>query len=227
MNRQADHGPLPPIARTKTEVALQTLRAALVQGDIRPGERLYVGKLSKELGMSPTPVREAIRTLQAEGLITHEPHRTGSAATLEASDIEELYMLRALLEGKATELAAARFGDGELERLEGLQVELVAAFRADDMQRFTQTNADWHFALYTAARSRWLSEFIVRLWVRVPWDRTWVEPGRCQRSVDEHVAIMSALKDRRAEEAGLLMSRHVISGSESLLDLMAHGGALD
>lgn len=198
--------------KTKTEAAVSALRDALLRGEIRPGERLLAARLARELGMSATPVREAIRLLQAEGLLTREPHRAGTVASLDQSEVEELYFLRALLEGTATELAATKATPADVERLEEIHQRLVASSAED----FTSVNADWHFAIYTLSGTHWLREFIVRLWVRVPWNQMYIAPGRCEASIREHEAIHAAIRANDAKTAGRLMSDHIASGRRTM-----------
>lgn len=198
--------------QTKTDAAVSALRDALLRGEIRPGERLRAARLARELGMSATPVREAIRLLQAEGLLTREPHRAGTVAMLDQSEVEELYFLRALLEGKATELAVAKATTADIERLEGIHRKLVES----PVDEFTSVNADWHFAVYALSGTHWLREFIVRLWVRVPWNQMYVAPGRCAASIREHEAIHEAMRAGDAEAAGALMSDHIASGRRTM-----------
>lgn len=213
--------PAPPNLRvsthqTKTEAAVGALRDALLRGEIRPGERVLAASMARELGMSATPVREAIRILQTEGLLTMEPHRPGTVATLDPSEVEELYMLRALLEGKATEMATRSASARQIEDLEAKHQALVKSLAKGGNKKFTSINADWHFAIYTMSNTRWLREFIVRLWIRVPWNQIYVAPGRCEVSIKEHETILEAMRAGDAERAGQLMSDHVGSGLRTL-----------
>ncbi|MFC7550458.1 GntR family transcriptional regulator [Plantactinospora sp. GCM10030261] len=208
-----------PTPQTKTDAAVEALRDALLRGDIRPGERVLAVGMARQLGMSATPVREAIRILQTEGLLTQEPHRSGAVATLGPSEVDELYMLRAILEGKATELATRAATASDIEALAATHKTLVDS-AAHGSKDFTATNADWHFAIYTMSNTRWLREFIVRLWVRVPWNQIYVAPGRCDISVQEHAEILEAMRAGDAERAGQLMSDHVTSGLRTLETLL-------
>ena len=103
--------------RTKVDLALEGLQQAILSGGIQPGARLTVAQLSEQLDMSATPIREAIRLLEADGIITNEPHRGATVVDLSASDAEELYLIRAAVESLATRLAVANLSDADVAHL--------------------------------------------------------------------------------------------------------------
>jgi DNA-binding GntR family transcriptional regulator len=197
--------------RTKTAYALDSLRQAILAGDIRPGERLSVVRLSERLGVSPTPVREAIRQLQAEGFLSHEPHHQVSVADLSAEDAHEIYTLRVLLETMAVRLAAPRLGSEMIESLDAMVAKAQAALADGDIETLRALNREWHFAIYDASNTRYLCEFIARLWVNVRWDAIYDVPGRAQRSLAQHREILAALASADGDQASLLMERHITS----------------
>ena len=92
-----------PTYKSKTMLAVDVLRERIVAGEISPGERFDVRKIAAEMEMSITPIREALRILQADGLVSYDEHRSISAMKLQPDDAEELYRLRAVVEGLATE----------------------------------------------------------------------------------------------------------------------------
>src|SRR5438132_12692621 len=108
--------------RTKTELALEGLRYAILRGELGQGRRMTLIDLQQALGMSSTPIREAIRVLEAEGLVTNEPHRGVTVSSLTLEGVAELYMLRAPLERLAGKLAAGKITDAQVARLSELQV---------------------------------------------------------------------------------------------------------
>src|SRR5690348_4749364 len=112
---------------TKTEIALQVLRERLRSGDLAPGARLRVEELANDLEMSPTPVREALRLLQADGLVDYRAHHGIVVSELTPEEIQDLFRLRTVLEPLAVELAVPRLGRADLARLERLHEQQVAA----------------------------------------------------------------------------------------------------
>ncbi len=206
--------------KTKTAAAVDSIRAAISRGDIKPGERLIVAKLSGEMGMSPTPIREAIRILEAEGLINHRPHLGVSVVDLSPEAVEEVHMLRGLLEELATKLAVPRLTEVDLARLEALAAEVGEAQMSNDHARLTKSNADWHLYIYEASGTEYLRAFLLRLWAIFPWDSIWMIPGRAGQSVIEHAEIMDAMRTRDPDLASKLMRGHVLRNQESSLDYL-------
>lgn len=200
---------------TKTDAAFLTLRAAIEDGRLRPGERLTLPRLRDELEMSPTPIREAIRMLQAEGLVEHRPHHGVVVATYTASSVEEIYRLRVVLEPMATQLAVERATDEQVAALRALHEELTRAVRGKGRQPDAAAlNAEWHGTLYAACESRYLQEFIARLWAAVPMRAVW-STRRGEESIAQHAAIMDAVERRDATQAAELMREHTAFGARS------------
>src|ERR1700722_3794436 len=114
---------------TKAELAVRTLRGAIQTGQLPPGTRLILQDIAAQLGMSYTPVREALLHLQAQGLVTSRPHHGTVVAEHSREKAEEIYMLRLLLEPFAGQLAAARASESELRRIDAAHTALVTAIR--------------------------------------------------------------------------------------------------
>ena len=194
---------------TKTQAAFHRIRGAIEEGRLEPGERLRATALQKELGMSPTPIREALRLLQAQGLVEHRPHHGMVVAEYTVEETEEVYRLRVVLEPMAAGLAAERASAEQLgtirRRLEDLKDAVEAgATRVDG----AELNAAWHRAVYVAAGSRYLEEFIARLWGILPLEAIWLE-SRSEASVEEHERITAAVEQGDATVAAALTKRHI------------------
>lgn len=196
---------------TKTEAAFHWLRAAIEEGRLKPGDSLAVGELTKDLGMSPTPVREALRLIQAQGLAEHQPHRGMIVARHSPAEAEELYTIRVLLEPLAAELAAEKIDDKALQHVQELHEQLSTAVASDALRSDTaELNAAWHRAVYRACGSRYLVEFMDRLWAAREVQALW-HSRRAPTSVAEHAQITEALVRRDARAAGKLMRHHIES----------------
>jgi len=204
--------------RSKTMFAVDALRTKILAGDIGPGERFDVRRIAAELEMSITPVREALRVLQADGLVSYDEHRSISAMELKAEDAVELYLLRSSLESLATRLATDRWTDDDEAAIRGAHVEMTAAAKAGDPGRTSLANRTWHFAVYGAAHTRFVEPAITRLWVQIAWSATWSVPGRLQASVVEHQAITDALLARKPRQAEKLMREHINGGQRAVLE---------
>jgi DNA-binding GntR family transcriptional regulator len=198
-----------PEHKTKSEIALQELRLALVRGELAEDRRLTVIELQEALGMSSTPIREAIRILETEGLLHNEPHRGIRVRSLTLEEVAELYLLRAPLERIAGQLAAEAVSDYQLSELAKIQSKFEHAAAGTDDASMTRVNADFHYAIYRATNTRYLEKTISRLWVPYFWGANWSLTGRSE-SVEEHAAILGALTVHDGEGTGDLLERHTM-----------------
>lgn len=214
----------PPISQTKVSAAYGVIRHAIEDGTLAPGQRLPMSRLEAELGMSPTPIREALRMLQADGLVEHQPHRGMIVAEYTAETVEEIYNLRRALEPLATGLAAERATEEEMAHLATLHERLVEAVAGDAAATAVALNAEWHRAIYAACGSRILEEFIIRLWMALPVRAVWVS-SEASISIEEHATLMEALLARDASRATELMDRHLTRGSVMTVDRVRGRGA--
>jgi DNA-binding GntR family transcriptional regulator len=196
---------------TKTEKAFVTLRSAIEDGTYRPGEHLRLARLVTDLDMSPTPIREALRLLQAEGLVEHHPHRGMLVAQYSPESAAEVYRLRVLLEPLAARLAVDRATPEEVAEVRRRHDELVAAVEDGSRTDAAERNADWHRAIYAASRSRFLEEFIARLWQALPVRAMWLS-RRAERSLAQHRRIMEAIEAGDGAGAEEAMRRHIELG---------------
>lgn len=195
---------------TKTELAVRLLRDKIRSGELAPGERLSPVVIAEQLEMSPTPVREALRLLQSDGLVVYKAHQGIEVAGLPADDVTEIYMLRRLLEPVAMERAVPAIAGPELRKLEGLHDRLRGAVATGQGRKIAEANAAWHWYIYEQSGSRYLTEFIRRLWARFPWRTMWVIPQRAERTLAEHEAMMEAIRAGNAEEAARLLRIHIV-----------------
>lgn len=197
---------------TKTERATQALRDAILRGDIPTGAQLTVGDLAEQLGMSPTPVREAIRILQAEGLLHQAPHHTISAITFTEQDIVNIFDLRAVLEALATRLATPLLTDRDFARLDAILDQMSVARQAEDFAAVHRINAEWHATIYRATGNTILLDTIRSLWQKFLWESLWSFGSHTATSLDQHAEILGALRARDADHAAELMVAHMGHG---------------
>jgi DNA-binding GntR family transcriptional regulator len=210
---------LEPAYLTKAQFAATALRAIIRGGELAPGERLDLEALGKRLNMSATPIREALRILEAEGLVVSEPHHGIRVADFSTDDASALYDLRALLESFATELVAADLDSADITELERLQALHREALGNGDTATANGFNEEWHFRIYRRAgeSSPYLLEFISRLWNAFPWTTAWMVPGRDARSKQDHAEILDAIKAADGALAGELMRGHILAGKDFVL----------
>ena len=208
----------PPRHLTKTELALELLRERIRSGELAPGQRLALEELTQSLGMSATPIREALRLLQADHLVDYRPHHGVVVKESPPDAIVEIYRIRSVLEPLAAELAVESLAGDRLAELERLHQALRAAVSSGRGKRIAELNVDWHWALYESARSTYLNDFIRRLWGAFPWRTMWALPGRAEQSLREHEAMMDAIRAGDALETAARMRDHIVSGAETLVD---------
>jgi DNA-binding GntR family transcriptional regulator len=193
---------------TKSELALQAIRELILGGKLAPGQKLVVDDLSRDLSMSRTPIREALRTLAADGLVEYRPHLGTTVSERSASEIDDAYGVRLLLEPHAAGLAATRMTaeqSEEIEQLHRIFVESAASAPGEA----ADNNAQWHWALYRAAGSSALYESILKFWSLTPWRTAWVATGRVEQIIGEHERVMAPLRRRDPKATEEAMRAHL------------------
>lgn len=202
---------------TKTELALELLRERIRSGELAPGQRLAIDDLTRLLGMSATPIREALRLLQADRLVDYRPHHGVVVTETPPEATAEIYRLRTVLEPLAAELAVGDLSPDRLDELERLHTEHRAAVASGRGKQIADRNAAWHWALYESANSLYLNDFIRRLWEGFPWRTMWALPGRAELSLREHDAMMETVRAGDGAATAELMREHIESGEETLV----------
>lgn len=210
--------------KSKTTLAREAIEQAIRDGLYASGARFNVRQLAKDLNMSITPVREALRILQANGLVSYDEHRSISATELTPVDVDEIYTLRSMLEGLAAEWAAQRRTDEELELMKKAHKRMITAVQENDDVSAKKANRDWHFAVYYAAHTSFLVGIISRIWTRVEWNSIWGAPGRIGKSVREHGEITEAIVKGDSALAGQLMRGHLFGGRAVVKEIQSASG---
>jgi DNA-binding GntR family transcriptional regulator len=207
--------------------AFVQLRDAILSGELPPGARLGIETLAHTLSMSPMPIREAIRRLDALGLVEQVPRRGARVSEVSIDDLREVYHLRFALEALAVRLAVERWADATAERAAASLSRTVQAERDMDFAGSWAADTDFHFALYRASESGWLVRLITPLWETSERYRrlaksTTREFGDRHR---EHMAILDACIQRDAGLAARRLCEH-LSRSANLLAQALGGGPL-
>jgi DNA-binding GntR family transcriptional regulator len=177
-----------------------------------PGAWIDESTLAGQLGISRTPLREALKVLAAEGLVRLEPRRGCFVNELSERDLDEIFPLMALLEGRCAYEAARNATAQDLEALEGLHAELARHAGAGEIDAYYETNFQIHEAIQRLAGNRWLSGLIsdLRKVLRLSRHKSLKLPGRINESCAEHLSIFSALKAHDPEGAEALMKTHLL-----------------
>ncbi|MBR3624519.1 MAG: GntR family transcriptional regulator [Selenomonadaceae bacterium] len=202
------------------EVVSEALRKAIREGVLLPGERLMEIQLSEELGVSRTPVREAIRKLDQEGYVVMMPRRGAYVASITIRDINEIFEIRRALESLSSSLAAERISADELETLQRLLVEIGRYIKSKDMEKIVETDIKFHDLLYQASRNARLVGIISNLREQLTRFRTlsMSYPGRLEETLKEHKAMVDAMAKGDAAAARKAAEKHMERSEQTLLD---------
>jgi len=176
------------------EAALERLREAIILGELTPGSPLRLEDLARSLGMSISPIREAVRQLEALGLAEHVPHHGAKVMGLDVEELRELFSIRLALETLALRRAAELFTAEDEDAARAQLAELDEARHGGDVRAAVRAHTAFHFALYEAAGSAWLLRSI-----RPAWDS-------CERYRPVLLAASGALQDRHEELDGELLA---------------------
>ncbi|MEV4470749.1 GntR family transcriptional regulator [Nonomuraea salmonea] len=197
----------PPTAQ---QFVLGELRRAITTGRLRPGAPIRQDALAEELQVSRVPLREALKTLQGEGLVTYEAHRGYFVETLSLDDLREVYRIRELLEEEAVRRAVARLTDADLARLEAAQDDVERAAAAGDVPAMAAANRVFHMTLFDCAGMPRLARLIRTLWDSTDAYRSmyYGEAGNRERVIKEHRATLDALRRRSADDAVATLDVH-------------------
>lgn len=208
------------------EGAYARLLEAIRSGELAPGTRLTETDIAQWLNISRTPVREAIRRLEADGLVNHLPRAGALVRQLSCSEIMELYEVRVVLEGTAARLAARSASELEIEELAAVNTEMEQA--EGDGARLFEQNRQFHAALIDAARNRYLMKSLnaVQTTLLILGPSTLAESGRAREAVVEHQAVIEALRRRDGAAAETLMRQHMESALRTRLRLLRSGSNL-
>jgi DNA-binding GntR family transcriptional regulator len=197
--------------------AYDVILKAIDSGEIEAGARLIESDLAERFGCSRTPVREALRRLEAQGLVVHEPNRGMSVIELDYRQLTEIYTFREIVEGTAARLAATSATSTEIDLLE----EMVAADRVllDQPKALAARNKKFHERIHLAAHNRYLNDALERLRVGLVLlsGTTLSLPDRAAESIDEHDEIVVAIARRDPDRAEQAARHHIRNAYRSRL----------
>jgi len=185
------------------EIVFNTLREAIIVGELKPGERLMEVQLAEKMGVSRTPVREAIRKLELEGLVTMTPRKGVHVAALSPKDIIDVLEVRASIEGLAASLAASRISEDELKELKHINNQFLNYVEKDNLQGSVKKDVEFHDVIYKASRNDKLIQISSNLREQVQRFRIiYLKDFSNQKELyREHMEIYDAILRKDAESA--------------------------
>lgn len=206
------------------EMVYESLREAIINQVLKPGERLMEIDLADEMGVSRTPVREAIRKLELDGYVVMIPRKGAYVAGLSIKDINEVFEIRGTLEALAAGLAASRASQEEIDEMERSLIEEASSWETSDLIKTIEVDTRFHELIFKASRNNRVMGMIKDLREQVQRFRTTTlaVPGRMKFALDEHRRIVEAISDRNVELARIAAREHIESAENALLEVISY-----
>lgn len=195
------------------EMVFQKLREDILNGHYQPQEELRETAVGRALGVSRTPVREALRQLELEGLVTIIPNKGAVVNGISEQDIQDIYLIRARLEGLCARMAAERIDPAKLEELE--EVVMLTRFHEEKghADQLVRLDSRFHNLLYESCKSKILEKELkdFHQYIRRVRKHAWAKERRAQQSTLEHAAVLDAIKARDPQKADRLATLHIVN----------------
>lgn len=198
---------MPKDHTTKNQVVYETLRQQILEGSLKPDQKLVMANLAKSFGCSETPIREAIRRLESDGYVTFTPHSGARVTTIDDGELSEIYLIRISLEALATRLAVSCISPEDIMWLKNKNSEMEAAAKENRFEDIACLNKEFHLRIYKKAPYPRLYRMISDLWdafERWPSIFSFV-PERAASAIREHEQIIEALLTADVDRADSLM----------------------
>jgi DNA-binding GntR family transcriptional regulator len=210
-----------------SEDVARYVRSRIFDGTYSAGEYVRLDQLAAELGISVTPVREALFELRAEGLLAQQPRRGFVVLPVTGRDLADVANVQAYVGGELAARAALNITDDELRELKTIQTQLEQAYAGDDNERTVRLNHEFHRAINVAADSPKLAQVMSQITRYAPESVFPTIGGWPDQSIKHHRRVVAALAKRDAELARKAMSEHLAAGAAPLIDHLAEHGVVD
>jgi DNA-binding GntR family transcriptional regulator len=206
---------------TAQDLVLREIRQAIMTRRLKPGQRIRQWDLADRLNVSSVPVREALKTLEAEGQVTYEPYRGYKVVELSVEQLEEIYLARGLLEREVTRRAVRKIDDELIGRLEESLSRMDELAEAGDVLGYTEANREFHFLLFERAGLPRICHMIDLLWQNSEAYRGLIFGPKWSRLAHEdHEAILEACKARDADRVIAAQERHKAKAMETITEYL-------
>ncbi|MEA4818885.1 MAG: GntR family transcriptional regulator, partial [[Clostridium] scindens] len=204
------------------DVVFNTLRQAILRGELKPGERLMEIQLANKLGVSRTPIREAIRKLELEGLVLMIPRKGAEVAEITEKSLRDVLEVRRALEELSVQLACEKITKEEIRELERVAKEFQQVVKSSDITEIAEVDVRFHDIIYTATDNQKLIQLLNNL--REQMYRYRVEylkrDGVFPQLIAEHEAIIRHIENNEKEKATEVMCRHIDNQVEAVIDVI-------
>lgn len=199
---------------TKSDYLYESIKQDILNGHLRPGERLVVADIANKYSTSPMPVREALRRLQQEGLIEITPHIGAKVTSVNLEEFHEIMIIRCELEPLAVRLAVPRLSGEKIDEMDELNRNMREAMEADDPKKFSHYNEEFHHLFYDICGNDFLINLINELWHKTERTKSIFAryPQRMYDSCQEHELVAKYAKEGNAEAASEAFRKHKLEG---------------
>ncbi len=205
---------------TKSELAYEALVQAIQSGDLKAGQKVTLGELAERLGMSLTPVRDALTLLGEQGLVIRKPHYATVIAEQTIARSSEVSMIRAMLEPETARLAALNADQVQIGEIAAVYEASLAAARSQDFRELSRLNEQFHAKVAEASGSSLLAEMIANLWKTLPVQGLTLS-GDTETILRDHGDILAAIRNGEADRAHMLMANHVGHAADRTKEYLA------
>ena len=213
------------IQKSIVDIAIEHIRSNIINGTIRVNEKVSMREIAKELNISRTPIREAIRKLESEGLIELLPRRGFIIKKYSSKKIEEIYEVRRVLETYAIRLACKNIGEKDIEKLKKLNHDLTLTFKEkrQNLMKLKKINEEFHFAIFKASHNETVCEIIQNLWERISglFIHIFKNPIQGKTTFQEHENIIRALEKKDINKAIFMLEKHLKINKEILMSYLS------
>lgn len=212
---------------SKTDIVYNTLRQRIAAGDYSPGFRLVIDALSRDLGVSPIPVREALRRLQAEGMVRHRPNIGAEVTGIDDGEYAEIVTVLARLEAWVTSSASPLIGPADLADLSAIAHEMSQVLDQSQLGRYAELDRIFHARIRQYCPNRFLATMADRTWNRLDQVRRNIfvlVPDRARESLQDHYQIIQSLREKAPQGVlEALMENHQLKSRDAYLAYKASG----
>jgi DNA-binding GntR family transcriptional regulator len=199
------------VRRSLHDELVGLLRDLIVDGELKPGQKVPEQDLCRRFGVSRTPLREALKVLAAEGIVTLTPNRGATVATITSEQIDELFPIMGALEALAGELACQRATTSDIRRVRQMHDKMMQQFARNDRKGYLRLNRDIHRDLFAISGNAALAQMYEQMLVRTHAIRFIAKksPARWQEAVDDHARMIAALEARDGARLADILRRHL------------------
>ncbi len=205
-----------PEVKSKADLVYESLHQAIARGDLRPGERINMDELARNLGVSKIPIREAVKRLESDGLLVSRVHSGVTVAAVDVTEMKGVFLAREAIEALVAELAAERISEELLRELERVQQAMRDALAGGEIELMAELNSEFHRGLAQAGGYRILGELTEQLLLTIRRHRITapMDEQNWQSVVVEHDAILDALRRRDPQAASAAARAHISSQAD-------------